>query len=314
MSDETVLDALSKRVDDVHYESSRAGFWQRLRPSELGHECSRYLWLSYRWATQPERPPGRTQRIFNRGSREEDRLIDDIRSAGVTVLDRDESTGKQWPVELCNGHVFGWLDGAAIDSDGLFLSKQQWHVLECKSHSERSFKALERDGIQKSQPKHYAQMQLYMLQTGMEVGLYAARNKNTEEDRYIVVSYNKSYAERLHKKAQRIIDTNVSPERISADPHFHVCRYCAQKEVCHGEKLPLRNCRTCLHSKPIEKGQWMCGVTGEVLTKRAQEIGCESHRWLPTMINGDQLDADPTPAGGIRYRMRNGATMIDMGV
>lgn len=311
MTDELIIEALPRAIDEAHFNAGYAGQWVRLRPSELGHECTRYLYLSFYWATPPEKPDGRVQRVFKRGLREEDRLLDDLRVAGVTVVDKDSATGKQYTVEAVEGHVFGFLDGAAIDPNGRYLPAQEWHVAECKSHSERSFRALEKEGLQKAHPKHFAQMQLYMHITGMPAALYCARNKNNEQDLFIRISYDESYAKRLVKKAEGIVSSAVAPERISADPNFFVCRICPQADVCHGKKKPLRNCRTCVHSQPIAGGKWFCEKRQIELDRMQQAQGCELQRWKPSMINGTQIDVDGT---FVKYRMKDGSIFTDAGV
>ena len=58
--------------------------------SVLGDECERKLWYSFRWAHEPEVFDGRKLRLFNTGHVEEDRLIADLRRAGIDVLDMNE--------------------------------------------------------------------------------------------------------------------------------------------------------------------------------------------------------------------------------
>ena len=66
-----------------HYETSadRQGR-PHLGASEIGHECDRYLWLSFRWA-KPADFDGRMLRLFDTGNHQEPRLIADLRAIGV---------------------------------------------------------------------------------------------------------------------------------------------------------------------------------------------------------------------------------------
>ena len=52
--------------------------------SGLGHYCDRWIWLSFRWAVQPEFP-GRIKRLFRRGHNEEATIISDLRAIGMSV-------------------------------------------------------------------------------------------------------------------------------------------------------------------------------------------------------------------------------------
>src|SRR6188472_1125091 len=64
--------------------------WRRnhLGASIIGHDCDRYLWLSFRWALNPQHE-GRLLRLFSRGDREEAWIVQDLRDAGFSVVDRD---------------------------------------------------------------------------------------------------------------------------------------------------------------------------------------------------------------------------------
>ena len=109
-------------------KSAEAGQRPHLGASELGHECERYLWLSFRWAKQPDFD-GRMLRLFESGQLAEPRLIANLRAIGVEVSDRDEKGG-QWRFSAVGGHVGGSMDGAAL---GLPEAPKTWHVLEFKT-------------------------------------------------------------------------------------------------------------------------------------------------------------------------------------
>ena len=56
--------------------------------SALGTPCDRQIWLTLRWASPPETPTGRQLRIFERGDIEEERVLADLRRAGIEISPR----------------------------------------------------------------------------------------------------------------------------------------------------------------------------------------------------------------------------------
>ena len=54
-------------------------------------------------------------------------------------------------------------------------------MLEIKTHNAKSCGTLKRQGVQKSKPRHWAQMQTYMGMAQLKRALYFAVNKDTDE-------------------------------------------------------------------------------------------------------------------------------------
>jgi hypothetical protein len=201
------------------YES-KAGdpFRDHLGASLIGTECMRSLWYSFRWATKPKFD-GRVLRLFQSGFREEARVIDDLRSAGITVYDRDPDTGKQIQYSSFGNHFAGSLDAIA---QGFPEAPVAFHVLEVKTSNARSFKAMQKDGVKKSKPPHYSQMQMYMLWSGLDRAMYLVVNKDTDEIYQERVHYDKAFAEQLEDKSFRII---FADEPLDKCEGFS-CKFC----------------------------------------------------------------------------------------
>ena len=193
-------------------------------------------------------------RLFDTGKREEDRLVRDLRRTGATVLDADPETGRQWQVAALGGHFGGSLDAVAI---GLLEAPKTWHVVEFKTHSAKSFATLKKDGVERAKPQHWAQMQVYMHLTGITRAMYVAVCKDTDEIHIERVRADPAAGQRLIAKAKRVIDAPRPPARISEDPAWWQCRLCEHHDHCHGDRPAERNCRTCLHSTPVDGG-WIC--------------------------------------------------------
>ncbi len=149
-------------------------------------------------------------RLFDTGKREEDRLVRDLRRTGATVLDTDPETGRQWQVAALGGHFGGSLDGVAI---GLLDAPKTWHVVEFETHGTKSFAGLKRDGVQRSKPQHWAQMQVYMHLTGITRAMYVAVGKDTDEIHIERLRADPAEGQRLIAKAKRVIDAPRPPAR-----------------------------------------------------------------------------------------------------
>lgn len=260
----------------------------RIRPSELGHECSRYLWYRFRWADTFETFEGRMHRLFGTGHSQEDRLLADLRMVGAEVFARDpENAKEQIGCELLNGHMKGFLDGVARNVP---YSNADYVVAECKSHSDKSFAGLQRDGVAIAKPTHYAQMQLYMREHSLFEALYLAVNKNNDDLYFEFIEHDKRYSDNLVKKAGAIVSTSTSPPRINNNGTFFKCKMCSAHDVCHKGIPPSRSCRTCRFAEPkLHDGEaqgWNCMLHEMPLTLDKQRAGCEHHRFLPDMLAG----------------------------
>lgn len=298
------LDAIYRAYEASAQRSHRS----YLGMSTMGNECDRALWMAFRWAHEPESLDGRKLRLFETGHREEARMLDDLERAGVTVHRVDPATGEQWALTALGGHMRGHMDG---QGEGFAEAPKARHVLEFKTHNEKSFKALVKDGVQKSKPGHYAQMQLYMHFSGLDRAFYMAVNKNTDELHVERVEYDAQAAVVLVARAERIINSAEPPPKLHDDPTAKmawVCNYCPAFDQCHASAFALRNCRTCIHSTPVDGG-WQCEKHGAIDTE-TQRVGCSQHLYIPGLVPGEQVDAD-IERGTVTYRMPEGATWID---
>ena len=258
--------------------------------SILGHPCTRYLWYLFRHCTK-ESFNGRILRLFETGDIEEDRLVADLRRIGCNVIVTDD-TDQQFHVSACGGHVSGYLDGCLI---GLPEAPKTWHVLECKSHNDKNFKKLVREGVKKGFPKHYCQMMVYMHLTGMERALYIAANKNDDTLYKERINYNKEEAEAMLDRAKNIVTSMNAPMRIAEKPDYYVCKHmCSATQLCFGPEtpiavlpIPFKSCRQCCHATPLlvgNNGEWLCEKHCRGLSMEDQLKACDDHLILPGLL------------------------------
>ena len=264
----------------AEYWKARGGRWQRahLGASIIGRECERELWLSFRWAKSPDFE-GRLLRLFNRGHREEEVFVAELRGIGCTVHEVDPATGRQWTFADHNSHFGGSADGIAA---GVPDSPREPHLLEFKTHSAKSFSKLTSEGVRGAKLEHFAQVQVYMHYFGLKRALYLAVNKDTDALYMERLEFDADIAQRLVNRAKRVIESPmpgaIRPENSPA------CLFCTFKPMCHGgEPSTEKNCRTCAWSAPATGGAWWCAKHERALDLTDQLNGCDRHEFHPDL-------------------------------
>lgn len=259
---------------DAYHEERKEKPRPHLGASLLGHHCDRWLWLSFRWAVV-ERFPGRVLRLFRRGHMEEETLISDLRSIGVDIRSSQRRVS-------FGAHVSGSLDGIA--ERGVPGAEKTRHVVEFKTHSKKSFDSLERDGVKKSKPQHFTQMQVYMHGTEIQRALYVAICKDDDRLYTERVKYDKAIAEKAIARGRAITLADRMPPPISTDASWYQCKFCAAHSFCH-ERQPTQhvNCRTCAHFT-VRESDFLCERWGDAVPVDFQHTGCDSHILHPDLV------------------------------
>lgn len=289
-------------IDQAHEERE-----ERPRPhmgaSQIGHHCDRWLWLSFRWAAS-ERFKGRILRLFRRGHHEENWVVSDLRATGLHITD---TGGNQARVDFGN-HVSGSIDG--IIHSGVPEAPGKPHILEIKTHSDKSFKEVCAKGVKESKPVHWAQMQVYMLGKSIDRALYVAVNKNDDHLYTERVRLDRQAAEDFVERAHNIVASDRMPEPCpGASPDWYLCKFCAGYAMCHeNQPTEYANCRTCAHSTAESDGTWSCAKWGGDIPTDFQHEGCEAHVLHPDMVPW-QLDANASTDHIAAWRVGDGVVM-----
>lgn len=273
--------ATASQIYQAYENDAEDGNRPHLGASLIGHACERLLWLTFRWV-DAKKFPGRMLRLFETGQLEEQRVARNLRRIGVE-LHTETPDGKQWRVSSLGGHFAGSMDGAGR---GFPEAPKTWAVWECKTSNTKGFKELQEKGLQKAKPQHYAQVTIYMGETGMDRAIYTCVCKETDEIYTEWVHFDPVEFAKLKARAERVINANEPPLRCSNDPSWYVCKMCDFHEHCHGEAAPAVNCRTCAHSTPEMDGdaRWSCAHHGMDISQTAQRIGCDGHRYIPILL------------------------------
>lgn len=278
LGDNTTLAA----IDRYHETLPRHHRWW-LGMSEIGESCSRRIWYRFRW-TLLERFPGRILRLFRRGHREEETVIEDLRAIGCAVTHTGDDQ-----IELKIGpHVLGHPDG--VIESGLPEAPNKKHLLEIKTHNLKSFAKLWSGG---PPAKHMAQMQGCMKSAEIDRTLYVAVCKDNDEMYIERIRYNEDAALQIHQRAEMIVNSRDAPLRIKDDPTWYECKFCPFKSVCYKEEGAEKNCRTCAHSTPNEDG-WYCERWGKMIPDHIMETGCDAYIPHPAMHPGKLIDGGDT--------------------
>lgn len=250
------------------------GHRRHLGASIIGHDCARYLWLTFRWVHK-EKVPGRMRRLWDRGHKEEPRMIQWLRLIGFVVheFDHDAEGETQYRISGSNGHFGGSLDTIAELPERYGLGNLAL-LTEYKTHSDKNFKALKKGGMIAAYPKHYKQMSSYGAAYQLKYGLYCAVNKNDDELYYEIVELDWSQADDLYRKADQIIFSQLPPRKINESPAFYTCKMCSLVGVCQLSEAVEKNCRSCVNAAPGPNKAWNCALHGDNIPDGVIAVGC----------------------------------------
>jgi hypothetical protein len=271
---------------------------------ELGGECDRALYYSFRWCSPLEVHNGSQLRLFATGNIEEDRLVADLERAGIQVF------GMQERIRFVSGHVRGKIDGKAI---GLPESPKTEHLVEFKSSNHKNFVPYTKGKTCKEhKPLHYVQCQLGMHGLGLTRCLYLVVNKNDDTLYSERIEYDAEFCIRILAKAERIVNAQEPPARISEKPDYYACGFCRHAVVCHYEGFPRTTCRSCISSTPEMGGDaaWSCDLHNKPLSFDEQKRGCGDHLFDPALVPFEQVDSSEE-LRTITYKTPDGGTWVD---
>ena len=253
--------------------------------SNLGSPCLRQIWNDNHWVSEKQFA-AKILRKFDRGHGDEERLKRYLRSAGFTVCDVEELTGKQFSfkVEGC-GFLAGSVDGVV---KGLpELDEDQWALWECKSMGNATFNTLQKQGLKQANVKYWVQCHLYMFHAELEVCCFMALNCDSQEIYTEFFEVDRDLARLEISKGKRLLELwHEEVPKIAENEGYFVCRnLCSHRDVCHRDAPPARNCRTCRHLTPDFKGDptWLCSKHGVNLDRKGLLAACEEYQVMKVL-------------------------------
>lgn len=303
-------DASLEAADCALVASQEKRFRSYLGMSQIGAECSRQLFYSFRQVQRPSFD-AQTLKRFADGHASELVAVARLKAATELEVHDLDDTGEQFGFKDLGGHFSGHMDGVIL---GLHQAPKTWHVLEIKASAKwqdldkAKKKVGDKSALREWNPVYYAQAVLYMDYAGLDRHYTVVVSPGCRDWTSVRTDADPAWAGVLKAKAERIIFTDTAPDRIGDATNFK-CKWCDFANICHEGKMAERHCRTCLYSVVQRGGGWACEQFGHELDKSAQEAGCQSHRFLPSLVHGEQIDAG---TWGVKYRMAAGE-WIDAG-
>jgi len=202
--------------------------------SRIGEPCTRKLVYEVKHTAIDAGKgfDGRTLRIFDVGHQFETLSIGWLRAAGFD-LRTHRRDGEQFGFITAGGRVRGHIDGVIVAGPDIGIA---WPALfEHKALNNRSWGELARQGVRRSKPIYYAQLQIYMAYMELEQALFTALNKDSQALHHEIITLDVQAAQALSDRAVEIIravEAGELPPRIAASPDFYLCRWCAYAQRC----------------------------------------------------------------------------------
>lgn len=207
-----------------------------LGASLIGNECARQIWYEYNKYDRPDFE-AKTLLLFEDGHRTEDLTAERLRLVdGIELLTHNED-GEQFGFK--HGKLKGHIDGKIR---GLIQAPAKWHIWECKSSGQKKFDEFkklslqdEKSALQKWNMNYYVQAQLYMHFFDMDRHYTTVALGGGRDYASCRTEYDMSVALKYIDRAEKIISATSEPPRLSENPDFFICRWCAYKDICHNE-------------------------------------------------------------------------------
>lgn len=253
---------ITQLIDDAYASEQPQKARSYIGASGIGNDC--LVAIAYAHRGYPETSPDpKLKRIFRDGHKIEYHVVYDLKKAGISVMENDPMTGKQWSYTAYNGLAIGHADGI-VEIDGVA------HGLEIKSMNDAMFKSCQKKGVRYSHPKYYDQMQMMMGMAGLECFLFVSYCKNNSLYLHEYVDFDEFRYEFLMSKIERVLKDDI--KKIATDESDWRCRGCFKRNACwHGE-LPTDKIKTtCGNAQANFQGEWVCSQ------------GCTTHceAWIP---------------------------------
>ena len=204
------INTIQSKIDAYHESKTepRRGY---MGASGLGNPDARALWLGFRWAFEVQFP-GRVLRLFRRGHREEETVIEDLTAIGCDII---ETGDNQKRIDL-GCHVRGHSDG--IIQSGVPGAEKTPHLLEIKTMSKKKFDEFKKIGLEKANLTYWVQCHVYMEGLNLDRCLFYAVCKDDDRVHTERIKIDKNLAVKYIQRGQKIALTDRMPEPMSVDP------------------------------------------------------------------------------------------------
>jgi hypothetical protein len=228
------LDSINVAVNDA-IERAAMQVVELPRPylgaSIVGSECLRKV--QYDWWCTPAHS-ARVREIFNRGHYFEERSRQLLIQAGFKF-----APPEMLAFSAVDGLLRGHADGIIIAGPNNLPTYLIYPLLwEHKAINAKNWRALERDGLEKTFPQYAAQVTLYQAYLDVTTpALFTAINADTCERLHLLVPFNAERAQAWSDRGVTIIEATRAGEllpRFTDDPRDWRCKMCSHRQRCWG--------------------------------------------------------------------------------
>src|SRR5262249_12904081 len=135
------------------------------------------------------------------------------------------------------GGLFGGHAGGIVTAGAALPGVGYPCIWECKCLGDKGWKALERDGLEKTYPHYAAQVWLYQayLDVTDHPAIFTAVNANTCARLHVLHEFNAERAQAWSDRAVAVIRATQAGEllpRLSDDQNDWRCKVCGHRERC----------------------------------------------------------------------------------
>lgn len=210
---------LKELIDKFYINNHQCEIQKHFYISDAG-KCQRVIFFKFKNAPCIDITP-RMLRIFEKGEYIHRNITSILTTMGVLVASE---------IEVPHNSL---ISGRA---DALLSLDNQLYVLDIKSISNKGFKSLK-----KAKEEHILQLQLYLHFFNIKKGILLYVDKDQQELKEFVISYNRKTVKNLldgFKKLRDKIDKDYIPRRIDSKMKHPSCFFCSYKDICKtiGEK------------------------------------------------------------------------------
>ena len=282
MDDKTkisIAETIQIDIDEFSESLFESEHRNHLGASTLADPCERKIWFTFRWAKKPnfaledgKRTHGQMLRLFNRGHREEVELRKLLEGIGCKFFSLEE---QQIQISDFNGHFGGSLDGLIRLPEKFGIDALV--IPEYKTANFTQFNQCKKKGVRAKYKTYWGQVCLYGFKTGINYCLFIIVDKNSDEIYIEFLEIDHSFGEELYFKAQKLIEQQSIPDKISNNQKATHCKYCNFKDICFNNEPIEINCRSCKNSHPTKDKQWFCNHYNTVIPLEHISKGCDNH-------------------------------------
>ena len=223
-----MINEIKQRIDAKIMEIANAKPSRNyLGASSIGEECDRKIWYGYHDRKKIQDP--RVHRIMDVGHWMESYALAMLKVSDYEVFHEE------------NGSQFGFTDEeVAGNADGVITLDGNPCLLEIKSANDKRFQEMVRDGVERSNPVYFTQMQVYMHYLELDQALYFVVNKNNCDIHMEIVKYEKIKATYAVNRGKEIIREEDVEQvaRSYKSKAFFKCKYCDYRSICWKSESP----------------------------------------------------------------------------